>query len=60
MLSDYIFQVRSFVQIYVNKKHFLRENIVEEVHILTAGNWELFHIVSPVFCLFLKHFLLYF
>ena len=52
-----IFQVRSFVQIYVNKKHFLRENIVQGVQILTAANWELFQIISPVFCLFLTHFL---
>ena len=33
-----IFQVRSFVQIYVNKKHFFRENVVQKVEILTAAN----------------------
>ena len=33
-----IFQVRSFVQIYVNKKHFLRQNVVQGVQILTAAN----------------------
>ena len=51
-----IFQVRYFVQIYVNNKHFLRENVVQKVHILTAANCELFQIVSPVSCLFLKYF----
>ena len=30
------------------------------MQILTAANWELFQIVSPVFCLFLKYFWLLF